>query len=90
MIQAFRRDQNNDPRKTFRLMGLDPNAQYEITDLDIQTPRTATGEELMKEGLIVEIGAQPGAAVITYRMMSVMARNLGSGRRMGLDSGAGI
>jgi len=45
-VQAFRRDQNGEPQRTFRMMGLDPNAQYETTDLDAGTPRTATGESL--------------------------------------------
>jgi alpha-galactosidase len=69
MVQAFRRDQNDETRRTFRMMGLDPNARYEITDLDAGTPRTLAGEELMREGLVVEISSRPGAAVIRYRKL---------------------
>ena len=69
MVQAFRRDKNGEPRGTFRMMGLDPNARYETTDLDGGTPRTTTGEELLKHGLPVEIGTQPGAVVIKYRKL---------------------
>ena len=34
MVQAFRRDKNNDVMKDLRLRGLDPTATYEVTDLD--------------------------------------------------------
>ena len=68
MVQAFRRQKTNDEtRKTFRLMGLDPEARYETIDLDVGTPKTATGRQLMEEGLAIEIKDKPGAAVITIR-----------------------
>ncbi len=69
MVQAFRREKNGEHQKTFRMMGLDPNARYETTDLDAGTPRTTTGDVLMKKGLAVDIGTQPGAAVIKYRKL---------------------
>lgn len=69
MVQAFRRDKNGETRGTFRMMGLDPNARYETTDLDVGTPKITTGEELLNDGLAVEIGTQPGAVVIKYRKL---------------------
>jgi alpha-galactosidase len=69
IVQAFRRDTNGETRKTFRMMGLDPNARYETTDLDGGTPKTTAGEELLEHGLTIEIPARPGAAVIKYRKL---------------------
>ena len=44
---------------TFRLRGLDPAGQYEVTDLDAATPAKASGKELMEKGLAVVIKGQP-------------------------------
>ena len=75
MVQAFRRQQNADSSKVFRLQGLVPSAQYELTSFDVEgttrisggsTPLT-TGKELMDKGLTVDIKDKPGAAVIMYR-----------------------
>ena len=67
MIQAFRRDKNAETSKTLVLRGLDPAATYDVTDLDLKTPRTVSGKELMQHGLRVEIAAQRGAAIIVYK-----------------------
>jgi len=40
-----------------------------VTDLDVGKPRTATGKELRQQGLAVEIGQQPGSALIKYRKL---------------------
>ena len=50
-----------------RLRGLDPAARYEVTDLDAQKPNTASGKELMQQGLSVEINEARGAAIIIYK-----------------------
>ena len=67
VVQAFRRDGCEQATMTFRLSGLDPATQYEITDLDAAGKARATGRELVEKGLTVEIKAKPGAAVVTYR-----------------------
>jgi len=67
MVQAFRRDKNGEPSKNLRLRGLDPAARYEVTDLDAQKPNTASGKELMQQGLHVEIKEARGAAIIVYK-----------------------
>jgi alpha-galactosidase len=69
LVQAFRRDDCENAKNTFRLQGLDPGAIYEIVDLDVGTPVKISGKNLMEEGLAVEIKAKPGAAVITYRLV---------------------
>jgi len=67
MIQAFRRDRSEDRSKRFRLNGLEPGAQYEVTDLDAGTPKIISGRELLERGLPVAIDPQPGAVVLKYR-----------------------
>ena len=67
LIQAFRRDNCDEPKKTFCLSGLDPAAQYELTNFDVGTPAKTFGKDLMEKGLTVEIKDKPGAAVIVYR-----------------------
>jgi alpha-galactosidase len=66
VVQAFRRDQCADSSLVCRLCGLDPAAQYEMTNFDVEGSTKVAGQELMERGLTVEIKDQPGAAVITY------------------------
>jgi alpha-galactosidase len=67
MVQAFRRDEDEDHTKDLRLRGLDPTATYEITNLDTKTPTTVSGSDLMQRGLHVEIKEKRGAAIIVYK-----------------------
>jgi alpha-galactosidase len=69
VIEAFRRDKCEEGTKTFRLRGLDPAAQYELTNFDVEGTTRVSGKELMDKGLTVAIKDQPGAAVIAYRMV---------------------
>jgi alpha-galactosidase len=66
-IQAFRRDHNEETTMTFRLFGLDPAAQYQITNLDLEGSTKVSGKNLMEEGLTVEIKDKPGSALIVYK-----------------------
>jgi alpha-galactosidase len=70
MMQAFRRDKTEETTKTFRLRGLDPAEQYEVTNLDVETPSKMSGKDLMERGLTVEIKDKPGAALITYKLIT--------------------
>jgi alpha-galactosidase len=67
MVQAFRRDEDDEPAKDLRLRGLDPAATYVITDLDAKTPSTVSGKDLMQKGLHVEIREKRGAAIVIYK-----------------------
>ncbi len=67
IVQAFRRDQDEEPVKNFRLRGLDPEATYEVTDLDVKTPSNLSGKDLMQQGLRMEIKEKRGAAIIMYK-----------------------
>jgi len=66
VVQTFRRAQSIYEAATLKLRGLDPAGRYEVRDLDTDSTRTATGEELAA-GLRVELKQQPQAAVVMYR-----------------------
>jgi alpha-galactosidase len=69
VIEAFRRAENGDEARTFRLYGLDPSATYEVTTLDSPGVLTVVpGQQLLDEGLQVRIAQRPGAGVIVYRI----------------------
>lgn len=68
MVQAFRREQSPFESARFPLRGLEPDAQYRITDVDSsEGPQTFTGQELMTRGLPVRMRQSPGAIVLIYR-----------------------
>ena len=69
LVQAFRRDDNNEGSRSFRLRGLEPDTNYEITNLDGGEPQQASGRELMDKGLVINIADKPGAAVVAYKMV---------------------
>lgn len=67
MIQAFRRSFNKVATQTFHLNGLDPAAQYEVTNFDVEGATPFSGKDLMETGLPVKIDDNPGSAIIVYR-----------------------
>jgi alpha-galactosidase len=67
MVQAFRRPQCPGPSSRFRLHGLDPAADYRLTNIDTAAAVTMTGRQLMEQGLDVTAEKRPAAAVIVYR-----------------------
>jgi alpha-galactosidase len=67
MVQAFRRTKNEEPSKTVLLRALDASAKYLITDSDGGASSTLSGEELMHQGLRIEIKDKPGAAILFYQ-----------------------
>jgi alpha-galactosidase len=67
VVQAFRRDKNEESFKMLRLHALSASVKYTITDLDGAAPGKITGRELMEKGLGIELKSRPGAAVIFYR-----------------------
>jgi len=66
-VQAFRRRANAEESRTFRLAGLDPAAQYDVTNFDVPGAITRSGSDLMNKGLVVEIKDKPGSAIIAYK-----------------------
>ncbi len=67
MLQVFRRTLCDQDAIHLRLYGLDPAAEYAVTDMDSGEPKNITGDELMNRGLQVEIKTRPGSVIITYR-----------------------
>jgi alpha-galactosidase len=67
MVQAFRREENEEPSKDFPLHGLDPAATYEVRDLDNTAPTSVSGRDLMQRGLHVNIREKRGAVILIYK-----------------------
>ena len=69
MVQAFRHAESGEATTTLRLFGLDPTAQYKVTDLDAETQKKIAGKTLMEHGLPIEIKTKRGSAVFMYQKM---------------------
>ncbi|MHB8956159.1 MAG: alpha-galactosidase [Pirellulaceae bacterium] len=67
LVQAFRREENNEPSVSFRLRGLEADAEYTITDLDSGAVHNALGRELAETGLAVTAAESPSAILLLYR-----------------------
>ena len=67
MIQVFRRNESLYEMMRIRLCGLDPDATYALTNLDVPGVTEASGRKLMDEGTSLAIPTQPGALLIKYR-----------------------
>lgn len=67
VVQAFRRPESPYTSVELRLKGLEPEAVYTVSDLDLSTTHRAAGSRLMQEGLAVAIKDQPGSAVFLYK-----------------------
>ena len=67
MVQAFRREQCAGEVAVYPLRGLDPQANYSVSDIDGTWKQLRSGRELAEQGMTVTIVDQPGAAVILYR-----------------------
>lgn len=67
VVQVFRRPDSPYTKSVFPLLGLEPEAVYEVEDLDgIQSCRL-TGNALMTQGLPVSLTEQPDSAVFLYK-----------------------
>ncbi len=53
----------------FKLRGLDPAAQYSVSNLDAPGETQFSGRELEEKGLPVAIKDQPGAVIIIYKQV---------------------
>ena len=65
-VQAFRRADSIYRTAELRLVGLDPESRYVVTNLDSGVATTTAGRVLTDEGLHVEIPSRPGAVVFVY------------------------
>ncbi len=69
VVQAFRRESSMYESARLPLRGLDAQATYEVTDLDVNTPQRISGRELMDKGLLVSLANSPAAAVVVYKKL---------------------
>ena len=67
MVQVFRRGESPYESARFPLRGLEPGAQYTLTDLDTGRAQQLAGRQLMQEGLPITIPQRPHAAVLLYQ-----------------------
>jgi alpha-galactosidase len=67
VVQAFRRADSVYDSMQVKLRGLDPEAVYTLTNLDVAGEKQVTGGELMKGRWSIPIKDQPGSAVILYK-----------------------
>jgi alpha-galactosidase len=67
VVQAFRRAESVQESARLRLRGLEQDAVYTVTNLDVAGTTEMTGRELQDTGLPIVIKDQPGAVIITYR-----------------------
>jgi alpha-galactosidase len=70
MVQAFRRRENSDETLLVKLHGLEENAVYTLTNLDVPGTTEMTGRELREKGFSIPIKEQPGSAIIIYKKKS--------------------
>jgi alpha-galactosidase len=67
MVQAFRRAQSPYESMRAKLHGLDPDAVYTLTNLDVDGVTEAPGRELLEQGILIIMKDKPASTVITYR-----------------------
>jgi alpha-galactosidase len=67
VVQAFRRAESVQESARLRLRGLEQDAVYALTNLDVAGTTEMTGRELQDTGFPIVIKDQPGAVIITYR-----------------------
>jgi hypothetical protein len=67
IVQAFRRASNLTPSIGLRLQGLQSGATYEVINFEQATTYTATGSQLMDDGVTVRVATPPDAATVKYR-----------------------
>jgi len=67
IVQAFRRADCPEESIRLKLSGLEAEANYTITNLDLPGATEMTGQQLMEQGLPVLIEDPPGAAIMTYK-----------------------
>jgi alpha-galactosidase len=67
VVQAFRRPKSPFTSARFPLHGIDPKANYVVTNLDAPAEKkTFEGQELIDPGLSVTLDALPAAGIVTY------------------------
>lgn len=69
VILAFRREKSPHPAAIFKLRALDPNASYEVRNMDSRRSRVMAGRQLAEHGLPMELRDSPASAIVHYQKM---------------------
>lgn len=69
-VEVFRRSHSAGVAASYKLQGLDPAARYSVTNLDTASSKEFSGEELMEQGLAVELNHAPSSALLIYKRVS--------------------
>ncbi len=67
MVQVFRRSESLYQAACLPLYGLEPESQYEFTDMDTGRTELFSGQTLLEEGLPVTVLQRPSSRVLLYR-----------------------
>jgi alpha-galactosidase len=70
MVQVFRRAESIYTAASLPLRGLEPQAEYAVSELPEGTPMVMTGRALMEQGLAVSFEQRPAAKVFIYTKAS--------------------
>lgn len=65
-MQVFRRADSIYESARLKLRGLEPEAVYEVTDLDSRETTPVSGRALTEDGLPVKVAAPASAVVMQY------------------------
>jgi alpha-galactosidase len=68
MIVALKRSNSPFPKAVFSLHGLNPDAEYQLTNLDDDSRTAVKGSLLLNKGLEIELPDNPDSALISYRL----------------------
>jgi len=66
-VEVFRRSRSSYETARFKLQGLDRAARYTVTNLDVSGSREISGQELMDQGLEIQLKRTPESALVTYK-----------------------
>jgi alpha-galactosidase len=70
LVQVFRRSDSQTTNTIYKLFGLEPVAQYSVSNLDSGASFTRTGASLLRDGLAVSLPSKPGSAMLRYKRLN--------------------
>lgn len=70
LVVALKRPRSPFDTARFVLRGLEPDSEYEVTNLDTQETHCFPGAELMDRGFEVHLPGKPDSALIVYRRLA--------------------
>ena len=72
LVQAFRRAHSPIEKVRYTLRGLDPEAQYSVSNLDVPGEARFSGRELEQQGLPIAIDHRAAAVIMVYRRVKTV------------------